>query len=127
MVEKDELRASLVNSLLNAANVEERVKIMNVLNQYDSNTNERKKNEQKLRLDQDIHEDDLRKDRDQAIIDDRRHRWEVTKDVINIVFKALGGVATLALIAKYLRDDKNGEPMFGPIKDIAAALVRKWF
>ena len=96
------------------------------MNQYDANTNERKKNDQKLRLDQDIHEDDLRKSRDQALIDDRRYRWEVIKDSINIGIRVIGGIATFGLLAKYMKDDKNGEPWWGPMKDIGSALMRKW-
>lgn len=127
MAEYDELREDLVKTLMNAASVDEKAKIGAVLNQYDSNANERRKNEQKSRLDQDIHEDDLRKERDQALIEDRRYRWEVTKDVTNIVLKVLGGLGTIMLISKAMKDDKDGTPWFGPLKEIASAFIRKWF
>lgn len=127
MGEYDELRESLVKALMNAATIDEKAKIGAVLNQYDSNTNERRRNDQKVRLDQDVHEDELRKERDQALIDDRRYRWEVVKDIINIVLRVLGGLGTVMLISKAMKDDKNGEPWFGPLKEIASAFIRKWF
>lgn len=127
MAEYDEIRENLAKALMDAASVEDKAKIGAVLNQYDSNINERRRNDQKLRLDQDVHEDDLRKDRDQAMIEDRRYRWEVTKDIINIVLRVLGGLGTVMLISKAMKDDKNGEPWFGPMKEIASAFMRKWF
>ena len=127
MFERDELRENLVNAIMSAANAEEKVKLQNALNEYDRNANERRKNDQKARLDQDIHEDDLRNNRDQALIEDRKYRWEVVKDVINIVLRVLGGFGTIALISKAMKDDKNGEPMFGPLKEIVSACIRKWF
>lgn len=127
MAEYDEIRESLAKALMDAASVEDKAKIGAVLNQYDSNVNERRRNDQKLRLDQDVHEDDLRKERDQALIDDRKYRWEVTKDIINIVLRVLGGLGTVMLISKAMKDDKNGEPWFGPMKEIASAFMRKWF
>ena len=127
MGEYDELRESLVKALMNAATIDEKAKIGAVLNQYDSNTNERRRNDQKVRLDQDVHEDELRKERDQALIDDRRYRWEVVKDIIYIVLRVLGGLGTVMLISKAMKDDKNGEPWFGPLKEIASAFIRKWF
>ena len=127
MAEYDEIRESLAKALMDAASIEDKAKIGAVLNQYDSNVNERRRNDQKLRLDQDVHEDDLRKDRDQAMIEDRRYRWEVTKDIINIVLRVLGGLGTVMLISKAMKDDKNGEPWFGPMKEIASAFMRKWF
>lgn len=127
MYEHDDFRDFLESCIKNAANDDARAKLMHELNQYDSNTNEKRKNEARQRLDQNIHDDELMKARDQALIDEKKFFWQKCKDVAEILFKALGFFAAVAVVCKAVWDDKNGEPAFGPFKEIASACIRILF
>lgn len=125
--EKDEIREKLEEAFKQATSTEDLIKLGNLLNQYNSNDNERKKNESKIKLDQDIHEDELRKERDLALIEDKRVRRENIKYIIDTSMKAIGGIFIGLLSLYAVGSDNEGHPLFGTGDRIASQCFNTLF
>lgn len=126
MQENDKIKDGLEKAFEESSNLEDKLKIMDRLNTYNSNENERKKNEAKQRLDQNVHDDELVKLRDRAAIDEKHFRWQKAKDIAAFSWTVFMGMMSLGIMAKAAQDDHDGKPWWGIMKTAQDALWRKW-
>ena len=103
----------------------ESVEAIKAYNEFMNNENERMRNELDLKLKQDIHEDDLRKARDEAMIEDDKFKHQRVMDWIDRGLKIAGLITTTVLTCIAIRDDKDGKPWFGPAKDFFSNMIRR--
>lgn len=96
-----------------------------VYNEYVDNLNEQRKNEVEQRLKQNIHDDELVKIRDQALVDEKRFKHQKIIDIAGITLKAITVVVTTIVGFRAIHDDENGSPWFGWKKDFLSNLNRK--
>ena len=122
----DRIREHLENTVLGTApGSKESVDALKAYNEFMRNENERVRNELDLRLKQDIHEDELRKARDQAIIDDEHFKHEKLMDWLDKGLRVTGLITTTVLTCIAIRDDKEGKPWFGPAKEFFSNMIRR--
>lgn len=126
MPEKDIILEHLRESLLKTEpGSKESNEAAKVLNEYINNQDEKRKNEVDQRLKQNIHDDEMVKNRDQAIIDEKHFKHQVRMDWIDRGLKVAGIVTTTVLTLIAIKDDKDGKPWWGIGKDFLSNLIRK--
>ena len=126
MGENDRIREHLESTVLGTTpGSKESIEAMKVYNEFVRNENERSRNESEQRLKQNIHEDELVKNRDQAMIDDKHFRHQQIMEWLDKGIRIVGLITTTALTLKAIQDDKDGKPWFGPAKDFFSNMIRK--
>lgn len=122
----DKILEHLEESVLKTpAGSKESIEAIKAYNEYVRNKNDKVKNDADQRLRQNIHDDEIVKNRDQALIDDKHFKHQVIMDWMDKALRIVGLTVNTALIIKAIRDDKNGEPWFGPAKDFLSNLIRR--
>lgn len=126
MDERDKVLEHLEKTVLGTSpGSKESIEALKAYNEYIRNENERIRVESEQRLKKEIHEDELVRNRDQAMIDDAHFKHEKLMDYINIGLKAAGMICTGLWIGKAIQDDKDGKPWLGIARDFLSNLIRK--
>ena len=122
--EKDLILEKLKDSVLKAeAGSKECNEAGKIYTDYIKVIGDQKKDEADQRMRQNSHDDELVRNRDQAMIDDKHFKHERIMDWVDRGLKVATLVIGTAVTIWGIKEDKEGKPLFGAAKDI----LSNWF